>query len=64
MLKAGRIPMNEQEKKAVDKLLKEKTFRVAWVTRTQPGNTGPLALTLDDDVFVISDDGVVEEVAA
>lgn len=59
-LSHGRIPMNQAEEMAVDELVAGHT--IIGLTRAAPMNTGPILLTRDDDhVFLVYDDGAVDE---
>ncbi len=53
MLQEGRMPLNEAEHAAIDAL----GDGVVSFTRTQPGETGPLHVTVGDDVYEVVEDG-------
>ncbi len=53
MLQEGRMPLNEAENAAIDAL----GDGVVSFTRTEEGESGPLHVTVGDDVYEVSDDG-------
>ncbi len=58
MLSEGRMPLNEAEDAAIDALIEEHGGEaVRSFTRTEPGETGPLHVTVDDDVYEVAEDG-------
>ncbi len=58
MLHEGRMPLNDAEHKAIDKL----GSAVVSFTRTQPGETGPLHVTVGDEVYEVAEDGTTVKV--
>ncbi len=58
MLSEGRMPLNEAEEAAIDALVEEHGGEaMRSFTRTEPGETGPLHVTVGDDVYEVADDG-------
>lgn len=57
MLSEGRIPLNEKEHAAVDKLVGEFPDTPLGLTRRDPGETGPLVVSAGDQSWEISEDG-------
>jgi len=57
MLDSGRIPLNEAEDAAVEKLIAEHEGKPVSLTRRDPGESGPLLVHVDDESWVISEDG-------
>ncbi len=58
MLSEGRMPLNEVEDAAIDALIEEHGGEaVRSFTRTEPGETGPLHVTVGDDVYEVAEDG-------
>ena len=57
MMQEGRIPMNEAEHAAIDKLAGEHAGESVGVTRRDPGETGPLIATVAGIEYLINDDG-------
>ncbi len=52
------MPLNEAESAAIDALLEEHGGEaVKSFTRTQPGETGPLHVTIEEDVYEVAEDG-------
>ncbi len=56
-LQEGRMPLNEAESAAISALVVEHGDAVKSFTRTQPGETGPLHVTVEDDVYEVAEDG-------
>lgn len=61
MIFNGRIPLADKERAAVDELLKKRDVR-ASVTRRDPGESGPLIVHVDDDVYVVAKNGKTTKV--
>ncbi len=60
MLQPGRMPLNEAENAAIDALIEEHGGEaVKSFTRTQPGETGPIWVTVDEDEYEVTEDGTV-----
>ncbi len=57
MLQEGRLPLNDAEHAAVDKLRGENEDAEISATRKDPGETGPLLVHVDDDTYEVADDG-------
>ncbi len=58
MLAKGRMPLNDAEDAAIDALIEEHGGEaVQSFTRTQPGETGPLHVTVGEDVYEVAEDG-------
>ena len=57
MLIPGRISVNAEETKTVEKLMAEHDGAAISMTRRDPGETGPLLLHVDDETWEISEDG-------
>ncbi len=53
MVQEGRMPLNDAESAAIDALGAD----VVGFTRTEPGETGPLHVTVGDDVYEVAEDG-------
>ncbi len=56
-LSDGPMPLNEAERAAIDKLNEERPGEMRSFTRTEPGETGPLHVTVGDDVYEVAEDG-------
>lgn len=64
MISEKRIPMNEAEHAALDKLLEEHGDDLAGATRRDAGDTGPLLIFLHDNTtWEISEDGKRKKVS-
>jgi hypothetical protein len=60
MVREGRLPMNDAELAAIDALLAEHGEEaVQSFTRSEPGETGLLHVTIGDAVYEVSEDGTV-----
>ncbi len=58
MLQEGRIPLSEAENAAIDELIGEHgEDSVQGFTRSLPGDTGPLHVTIGEDVYEVAEDG-------
>ncbi len=58
MLQEGRMPLNEAESAAIDKLVeKHGGEAVQSFTRIEPGETGALHVTVAGDVYEVAEDG-------
>ena len=57
MMREGRIPINDAEHAAVDKLIGENPDANVSLTRRDPGESGPLVVHVDDDSYEVADDG-------
>lgn len=57
MLNTGRIDGTEAEHAAVDKLIGEHDGESVFVTRRDPGDTGPMIVQVGDLAWEISEDG-------
>ncbi len=54
------MPLNEAENAAIDALLEEHGGEaMRSFTRTEPGESGPLHVTVGDDVYEVTEDGTV-----
>ncbi len=47
LIRPGRIPMTDQEAAALEALLAEHGVTTAHLTRSLPGETGPIIATID-----------------
>lgn len=64
MLIPGRLPLNEAESAAVDKLFAEQPADQSHtLTRRDPGETGPLLVHIGDSTWEIDEDGKRKKVA-
>ena len=63
MLTEGRLPLNEAEHKAVDKLIAEHDGASASLTRRDPGETGPLLVHVGEKTWEIDETGKRKKVA-
>ncbi len=59
MVQEGRLPMNDAENAAIDALLAEHGGTVQGFTRSEPGETGLLHVTIGDAVYEVAEDGTV-----
>lgn len=57
MLHPERIPLNEAEVAAVDKLAAGHDQAAVSLTRRDPGETGPLLVHIEADTWEIGEDG-------
>ncbi len=58
MLQEGRMPLNEAEHAAIDALIAEHGGEaVRSFTRTEPGETGPICVTVGEDEYEVAEDG-------
>lgn len=55
MLREGRIPLNEHEGAAIDKLVEQ--HGDLSFTRRDPGETGPLLVHIGDDIYEVDENG-------
>ncbi len=55
MLHEGRMPLNDAESEAIDAL----GDQVRSFTRTEPGESGPLHVTVGDGVYELAEDGTM-----
>lgn len=66
MLQEGRMPLNEAETAAIDKLKEKYPGEMRSFTRTEPGETGPLHVTIGDGdnetIYEVKDDGKTRKV--
>lgn len=62
MLYEGRIPLNDAEQQAVEKLMFENDGAAVSLTRRDPGETGPVLIHIDHVTYQINDNGVTERV--
>ncbi len=59
MLQEGRIPLEQAEHDAVDKLIADNPGVPIGFTRRDSGETGPLLVTVDGTVYQVSAKGRV-----
>ncbi len=57
MLQEGPMLLNDAETAAIDKLKEKHPGEMRSFTRTEPGEQGPLHVTVGDDVYEVADDG-------
>ncbi len=57
MLQEGRMPLNEAEDAAIDALKEKYPGEMRSFTRTELDETGPLHVTVGDDVYEVAEDG-------
>ncbi len=57
MLQEGTMPLNEAETAAIEALKEANPGEMRSFTRTEPGETGPLHVTVGDDVYEVAEDG-------
>lgn len=57
MLVPGRIPMNDAENAAVEKLQSEHPDEPVSLTRRDPGESGPLLVHVGAMMWEVADDG-------
>ncbi len=63
MLQEGRMPLNEAESAAIDALIEEHGGEaMRSFTRTEPGETGALHVTVGSDVYEVAEDGTTVKV--
>ncbi len=61
MLQEGRIPLEQAEHDAVDKLIADNPDVAIGLTRRDPGETGPLLVTVDGKVYEVDSKGKVTD---
>ncbi len=57
MLHEGRIPAEQAEHDAIDKLIADNPDASVSFSRRDPDETGPLIVDVDDDRYEVSADG-------
>jgi hypothetical protein len=57
MLSEGRLPLSEAEHAAVDKLIANNPDETVSMTRSEPGETGPLLVHVGDKTWKVATDG-------
>lgn len=57
LLRAGRIPLLAAEHDAVDTLISKNPDARVSLTRRDTGETGPLLVHVDEDVYLVTEDG-------
>ncbi len=57
MLHEGRIPAEQAEHDAIDKLRATHPDAAISFSRRDPGETGPLVVDVDDDIYIVQADG-------
>jgi hypothetical protein len=60
-LREGRIPLEQAEHDAVDKLIANNADAAVSFTRRDPGDTGPLLVHVNDDTYVVSKNGAAKK---
>ncbi len=63
MLGEGRIPAEQAEHEAVDKLIAKHPGAAVSLTRRDPDNSGALLVHVDDDTYTVAEDGKTRKVA-
>ncbi len=56
-LREGRISASEAEHAAIDKLVADNPDAQVCFSRRDPGETGPLIVSVGEDVYEMADDG-------
>ncbi len=59
MLQHGRMALTPEENAAIDALIEEHGDKVVSFTRTEPGETGPIWVTIGDDEYEVDEGGTV-----
>lgn len=57
MLHEGRLPLNEAEHAAVDKLIAKNPDETVSFTRSEPGESGPLHVHVGAATYVVNRNG-------
>ncbi len=57
MLGEGRIPLQQEEHDAVDKLIAKHPDDPVSFSRRDPGETGPLVVGVGEDTYIVQADG-------
>ena len=63
MLSEGRIPLEQAENDAVDKLIAKHSGAPASFTRRDKDNSGPLLVYIGGDVYVVAANGKTKKQA-
>lgn len=63
MLNHQRIPMSELEQEAVNRLLKKHGQEGVSMTRNDPGESGPVLVTIGDQSWLVDDAGHSKKVS-
>jgi hypothetical protein len=63
VLNEGRIEAQQAEHDAVDKLIADNPGASVSLTRRDPENQGPLLVHVNDDTYVVAEDGSAEKQA-
>jgi hypothetical protein len=64
VLSEGRIEAAQAEHDAVDNLIAKHPDASVSMTRRDEGNTGPLLVHVDDDTYVVTEDGKTRKLKA
>ncbi len=64
MLHEGRIPLEDAEHAAVDKLIAKNPDTPVSFSRRDPGETGPLVVGVGDDTYIVQADGKTRKKAS
>lgn len=62
MIREGRIPLNDKEHEAIDKLLENHAGN-ASLTRRDPGDTGPVIVEIGDESWEVKETGKSKKVS-
>ncbi len=62
MLHPGRTNVNEAESAAIDKLIEDNEGQVRSYTRTEPDESGPIHVTVGDELYEVAEDGTTTKV--
>lgn len=57
MLYPERLPLSEAESQAVDDLIAANPDEQVSLTRSEPGDTGPLLVHVGDESYLVGEDG-------
>ncbi len=63
MLHPGRTNLEQAESEAVDKLMEKHPDATVSFTRRDAGESGPLLVSVDEDVYVVQPDGATRKKA-
>lgn len=64
MLSNHRIPMTELEEEAVSRLIKKHGDTDVSITRNDPGETGPVRLSIGDQSWLVEESGHSKKVSS
>ena len=64
MLSEGRIPLQQAEHDAIDKLIAKHKGAPVSFTRQDPGDLGPVVVYIGGDVYIVQADGKTKKKAS